>query len=108
MALVNQPSAKFLKNQKTHLGAYDSGITAKHKIVRKPALSEIESILSIESHNSKNLSLVKKKIGGKTEFTITRFQCTMTAQDSCQKMIKMIMSTKFILSGFMSNWHKNP
>ena len=60
LALVNQPSAKFLKNQKTHLGAYDSGITAKHKIMRKPALSEIESILSIESHNSKNLSLVKR------------------------------------------------
>jgi hypothetical protein len=34
-----------LKNQKTHLEAYDSGKPGKHKTMRKPEFPEIESTL---------------------------------------------------------------
>ena len=37
--------SQILKNQKTHLEAYDSGIPGKHKTMRKPDFPEIESTL---------------------------------------------------------------
>jgi predicted DNA-binding protein YlxM (UPF0122 family) len=37
--------SQILKNQKTHLEAYDSGIPGKHKIMRKPDFPEIECTL---------------------------------------------------------------
>ena len=58
--------SQILKNQKTHLEAYDSGIPGKLKTMKKPDFPEIECTLyewftkTIEESQSKQTNITKK------------------------------------------------